>query len=211
MEEKNAGRVFMLDDDLFFLDLYRNLLEARGYKVFTATNAYKFLLYAKEIHSDVVVLDINMPDVSGWEVLQLLDEETRVRAPVIMTTVEADKGLAVAKGVAHYLPKPLDMENFMEIVETYCAGQKAHDILLLEDYNPFDLSIRDAINELRFSFFSVNDVNAAVLYLNKNIPKAVCVSFDAGRFEEVKPRLKHDRIIYVENRDTIKKLALLLK
>lgn len=94
-----------------------------------------------------------MPDVSGWEVLQLLDEETRVRAPVIMTTVEADKGLAVAKGVAHYLPKPLDMENFMEIVETYCAGQKAHDILLLEDYNPFDLSIRDAINELRFSFF----------------------------------------------------------
>ena len=110
-----------------------------------------------------------------------------------------------------YLPKPLDMENFMEIVETYCAGQKAHDILLLEDYNPFDVSVRDAINELKFSFFSVNDVNAAVLYLNKNIPKAVCVSFDAGRFEEVRPRLKHDRIIYVENRDTIKKLALLLK
>lgn len=54
-------------------------------------------------------------------------------------------------------------------------------------------------------------MNAAVLYLNKNIPKAVCVSFDAGRFEEVRPRLKHDRIIYVENRDTIKKLALLLK
>jgi len=103
------------------------------------------------------------------------------------------------------------MENFMEIVETYCAGQKAHDILLLEDYNPFDVSVRDAINELKFSFFSVNDVNAAVLYLNKNIPKAVCVSFDAGRFEEVRPRLKHDRIIYVENRDTIKKLALLLK
>ena len=101
MEEKNAGRVFMLDDDLFFLDLYRNLLEARGYKVFTATNAYKFLLYAKEIHPDVVVLDINMPDVSGWEVLQLLDDETKIREPVIMTTMEADKGLAVAKGVAH--------------------------------------------------------------------------------------------------------------
>ena len=45
MEEKNAGRVFMLDDDLFFLELYRNLLEARGYEVFTETNAYKFLLY----------------------------------------------------------------------------------------------------------------------------------------------------------------------
>lgn len=211
MEEKNAGRVFMLDDDLFFLELYRNLLEARGYEVFTETNAYKFLLYAREVHPDIIVLDINMPDVSGWEVLQLLDEEAKALAPVIMTTVEADKGLAVAKGVAHYLPKPLDMERFLEIVETYCAGQKKHDILLLEDYNPFDVSVRDVLNEFKLSFFSVNDVNAAILYLNKNLPWAVCVNFDAERFNEVKSRLRHERIIYVENRDTIKELALLLK
>ena len=83
--------------------------------------------------------------------------------------------------------------------------------MLLEDYNPFDVSVRHAISELKFSFFPVHDVNAAALYLNKNIPKAVCVRFGGGRFEEVKQRLQHDRIIYVENCDTIKKLALFLK
>lgn len=210
MEEKNAGRVFMLDDDIFFLKLYQNFLEARGYKVFAETNAYKFLLYAKEIHPDVVVLNIHMSEVSGWEVLQLLDSETKACAPIIMTA-EKDKDLAVAKGVAHYLPKPLEAEKFVEIVQTYCAGQKAHDILLLEDYNPFDVAAQQAFDELNLSFFAVNDAQAAVLYLNKNVPKAVCVRLNAERFEEVKPRLKHERIICVENRDTIKKLALLLK
>lgn len=211
MEDNVLGKVFILDDDLFFLDLYRELLESRGYGVFTASNAYKFLLYAKEIHPDVVVLDINMPDVSGWEVLQLLDDGTKNSAPVLMTTVEADKELAVAKGVAHYLPKPLNAEYFMDIVETYCIGHKMHDVLLLEDYDPFDRSIFEALREFQLASFVVNNICAAELYLNKNRPKAVCVHYDRQRFEKVKPQLKHDRIIYVENRDNIKNLASLLK
>lgn len=205
------GKIFMLDDDVFFLDLYKDLLEARGYEVFTTTNAYKFLLYTKEIHPDVIVLDINMPDVSGWEVLPLLDEESKNKAPILMTTVAADKSLAVAKGVAHYLRKPLDMDGFIEIVETYCAGQKNHDVLLLEDYNPYDTAVRGAIEKSKLSYFVVNDMKAAEFYLNKNFPNSVCVNYSRRRFENVKPKIKHDKIIYVENRDDIEKLVSLLK
>lgn len=49
-----AGKVFMLDDDRIFLELYRNLLSDRGFDVFTTNNAYKFLLYGRELVPDVM-------------------------------------------------------------------------------------------------------------------------------------------------------------
>ena len=63
------GKVFMLDDDFILLDMYRSLLESHGFDVFTTDNAYKFILYAREIHPDIFILDINMPVMNGWEVV----------------------------------------------------------------------------------------------------------------------------------------------
>lgn len=205
------GKIFMLDDDIFFLNLYHDLLEKRGFDVFTTTNAYQFLMYAKEVHPDVFVLDVNMPDACGWEVFHLLDEEAKNRAPVIMTTVASDKGLAVAKGVAHYLRKPVKMDNLLELLEAYCLGKKQHDILLISEYHPFTGSVRDAINEFGFSCFEVNDLKAARFYLHKNRPKAVCINFSEPYSEEIKSEIEHDHIFCVENRSHIEKLASFLK
>lgn len=205
------GKVFMLDDDIFFLNLYHDMLDKRGYEVFSTTNAYKFLLYSKEIHPDIFILDVNMPDVSGWEVLHLLDEESKKRSPVLMTTVSADKELAVAKGVAHYLQKPFDLDHFLEIVEVYCQGEKQHDILLIRDYDPFSEKVLEDINDLGLSCFEVNDAHAADIYLRRNHPKTVCVNIAKSRYDDVKSSLKHDKIFYVENRADIENLVSLLK
>ena len=69
------GKVFMLDDDFILLDMYRSLLESHGFDVFTTDNAYKFILYAREIHPDIFILDINMPVMNGWEVVLRLKRE----------------------------------------------------------------------------------------------------------------------------------------
>lgn len=76
MTEK-LGRVFMLDDDLIVLNLYREMLEKIGYEVFATANAYQFLLYAKELMPDLFILDINMPEITGWEVMNRLAAEDR--------------------------------------------------------------------------------------------------------------------------------------
>ena len=95
--EKN-GLIFMLDDDVLFLNLYKNLFEAQGYRVFATDNAYKFLQYAREIPADIFLMDINMPDMNGWEVLQRLEKGGQVEAaPVVMMTVVADRDLALPK------------------------------------------------------------------------------------------------------------------
>lgn len=205
------GKVFMLDDDIFFLNLYHDLLEKRGFDIFTTTNAYQFLMYAKEINPDIFVLDINMPEVSGWEVLHMLDSNLKNGAPVVMTTVSSDKQLAVAKGVAHYLYKPVEMESLLEIIEAYCLGDKKHDVLLIDDYNPFSAVIKETLGGYGLSAFEVNDLRAAELYMRKNKPRAVCINSSVYSNDEINGRVQHDNIFYVENRTHLEKLASFLK
>lgn len=205
------GKIFMLDDDIFFLNLYHDVLEKRGFDIFTTTNAYQFLMYAKEIRPDIFILDINMPEVSGWEVLNLLDADLKNIAPVIMTTVVSDKKLAVAKGVAHYLYKPVEIDNLLEIIEAYCLGEKVHDVLLLDDYNSFTPVIKEMLGGKGLSAFEVNDLRAAELYLQKNKPRSVCINSSVYSDDEINERIQHDNIFYVENRMHLEKLASFLK
>src|SRR5574344_1616713 len=145
---EKSGRVFMLDDDMIVLNLYHDLLESQGYDVFTTNNAYKFLLYAKEIIPDVLVLDINMPEVTGWEIVRRISKENKLKdIPVIVFTVETDKALADVKGVTHLLNKPVDNEYLFEIIDTYCMGNKNHDILLIHQYNPEESCVKAVADE----------------------------------------------------------------
>lgn len=208
MDVKKAGKVFILDDDLLFLELCKSFLETRGFKVFAEAKVDKFLQYIQSEIPDVVVLDVNMPEASGWEVLHLLRKIFKTYVPVILTTVEADKELAAAKGIAHYFSKPLDLSRLAEVIGAYCEGGKKHDVLMIEDYQPFELPWREDIRNNGWSCFGVCDFLAAGLYLQKNSPKVVCVGTSQERFDKFRDKLEHPKVIYVENRQEIKKLAL---
>ena len=211
MTEK-LGRVFMLDDDLIVLNLYREMLEKIGYEVFATANAYQFLLYAKELMPDLFILDINMPEITGWEVMNRLAAEDRTsEIPVIVMSVLADKALAVQKGAAHYLNKPVKLEDLLEILEAYCIGNKKHDVLLLEDFEPMKKSLRQRMEERRWSCFEVNDLKAAKRYLQKNNPKVVVVNLPKNRLGQVLNELKHPLIRYLESYEQVDGLEELLK
>lgn len=192
---ENLGNVFMLDDDKFLLEFYRDLLESRGYKVFATTNAYQFIQYAKEVMPSVAFLDINMPGMTGWEVLtHMSKDEALSNIPVVMLTVEADAGLAIAKGAAHFMNKPVNLENMFEIVHSYCEGQLNHDVLLLEDYEPLFSTIFQAIRKRKLSCFRVHNYKAANAYLGKNHPKVVGVHLSGDSSEQVRKKLKHEAV-----------------
>lgn len=208
----NLGRILMLDDDKIFLDLYRSLLESKGYDVFATSNAYQYLLYAKELNPDVMFLDVNMPELNGWEVLQRLSAEEKLQeVPIVMLTVAQDKDLAISKGATHFLNKPMVVEELMEIVEAYCQGGKNHDILLVEEYEPLFVTLLQTLKKHQYNCFGLHGLGAAVKYLQKNNPKMVCVHGSSEKFEKASKRLKHDKIFRVENVETIEELLKDLK
>ncbi len=192
-----AGKIFMLDDDRIFLELYQHFLESKGYQVFTTDNAYKYLMYGRELQPDVLFLDINMPLLNGWEVLQQISEDKVLsEIPAVMLSVNQDEDLAALKGVAHFLYKPLAVEPMLEIVESYVTGGKDHEILLLEDYQPL-LPGREPLTQKRC--FSTHTVKAAKKYLQKNKPQKIAVRYNPENFEQARRDLEREDAVRVDS------------
>lgn len=206
------GKIFMLDDDIVLLDMYRHLLEGMGFDVFTTSNAYKFLMYAKEIQPNVFILDLNMPETNGWDVLMRLKEEDLLKKiPVVILTVESDPDLAQASGVAHFLHKPLEADKLKEIVETYSVGNKKHDLLLIDDFRPLFSALKSEMDKRDWRYFEVHDLGAAKVYLSKNTPKAVGIGLSDQPFEKVRPQIDHARVFKFENLQNLDQLAPFIK
>ncbi len=119
----------MFDEDRSFLRFYQSLLAAKGYDVFATDNAYEFYLYAKELHPDVLMVDLNQPQMSGWEIVDVLQEEPVLQeTPIIISSVEANKERAEIRGLP-FLPKPLAIEKLLEVLENPEAA-KAEKVLI---------------------------------------------------------------------------------
>lgn len=105
-------KVLLVEDDEFASQLIYDFLIDSGFEVkpvFTATDA---ISYARNSKYDVILLDINLPDYDGFEVLKSLNQYSSV--PVIVTSAYSDtkfKLLAFKYGAEDYMSKPLDLEE----------------------------------------------------------------------------------------------------
>jgi len=119
-----AARILVIEDNPTNLELMRYLLEAFKYRVLTACDGVEGISVAERELPDLILCDIQMPGIDGYEVVRRLRSKPAVsRIPVIAVTALAmvgdrDKALATFDG---YLSKPIDPTNFMEKVEAYLA------------------------------------------------------------------------------------------
>ena len=122
MADKAAKYILCIEDEPEMIDLIRLILGRRGFDVHGATGGTEGLKMVRETHPDLVLLDLMMPDMDGWEVYQQMkaDEATR-HIPVIVVTAKAqniDKvlGLHIAK-VDDYIAKPFSPQELLNSVE----------------------------------------------------------------------------------------------
>src|SRR4029453_5747132 len=116
-------RILVVDDTPLVLDVVRTSLEAEGYEVTTCLESKQAVRLAQETRPAVIMLDIVMPEVSGWEVLALLRADPAfVMTPVIVCSAyvaEALGRLEELKGPDQHLgllPKPFELEELLEVV-----------------------------------------------------------------------------------------------
>lgn len=130
METKK--HILCIDDEPEILELTRMLLEPRGYNVQSALGGIEGLKMMREAKPDLVLLDLMMYDIDGWELYQQMkSEETLADVPVIMVTAKTqsvDKvlGLHVAK-VADYITKPFGPLDLIASVENVLAQNEVSE------------------------------------------------------------------------------------
>ena len=123
---EQAKHLVYIEDEQEMIDLVRLILSRRGYEVIGANGGCDGLKAVREHLPDLVLLDLMMPDMDGWDVYQQMkaDESTR-DIPVIVVTAKAqsiDKvlGLHIAK-VDDYISKPFSPSELVDSVEKVLA------------------------------------------------------------------------------------------
>ena len=125
---KPAKKLAYIEDEAEMIDLVRLILGRRGYTVLGATGGREGLDLVRRELPDLVLLDLMMPDMDGWDVYhQIKSDESTRDIPVIVITAKAqniDKilGLRIAK-VEDYISKPFSPQELLERVEVVLAKQ----------------------------------------------------------------------------------------
>ncbi|HPB82371.1 MAG TPA: response regulator [Spirochaetota bacterium] len=117
MDEKNFV-ILAIDDDKNVLKLIEKQIQGTGYRLITALSGKEGIEYAKSGNPDLVLLDIMMPNINGFEVLkQLRHDEITSRTPIIMVTSKKEKEdvvRAMRLGVVDYIVKPFSADNLKQ-------------------------------------------------------------------------------------------------
>ncbi len=119
-------RILVVDDEEVFLEGLRINLETHHYQVLSANNGREGLRKAVTEKPDLILMDIMMPELNGYELCQKLREDKRTREiPVIMLTARGqmrDKLTGYFQGADEYIVKPFDYQELLEKIRTLIYG-----------------------------------------------------------------------------------------
>jgi len=127
-----TGQILVIEDNQDNITLIDYLLTAHGYLPLLARNGADGVRLAIEHHPDVVLLDIRMVGMDGYEVATILKGESQLRdVKIIAVTASAmvgDRESIVAAGFDGYIDKPIDPETFVASVEQWLpAHERSHE------------------------------------------------------------------------------------
>ncbi len=115
--------VLVVEDDPASTKLFHEALEVFGYNVLHAKDGMEGWRIAREQRPDLILMDIQLPDISGLEVTKWLkDDETLKSIPIIAITafaMEGDKEKMLEGGCDAYIPKPISVPDFLQTVERF--------------------------------------------------------------------------------------------
>lgn len=122
-----GARILLVEDNPANLELMSYLLNAFGYHALTASDGARGLEAAERESPDLIICDIEIPEINGLEVAKRLKAHPTLRAiPLIAVTAFAmvgDRDRVLAAGFDGYIPKPIVPETFVEQVEAFLPGR----------------------------------------------------------------------------------------
>ena len=135
------GRILYIEDNFDNRILIKRVLEAEGYTVIEASDGITGIDVAKITNPDLILMDINLPDLDGYECtarLRKIDGFTKI--PILALTanaLEGDKQKAIAAGCDGYIPKPIDVDELPNQIASHLNHKQPADATSLSSRHRF--------------------------------------------------------------------------
>ena len=122
-----TARILIIEDNSANLELMEYLLRAFGYTTFNARNGFEGVQFAQAEQPDLIICDLQMPVMDGYEVVRELKKGRSLHPiPIIAVTafsMPGDRSNVLAAGFDGYLSKPIDPETFVRTVEDFLPAE----------------------------------------------------------------------------------------
>jgi CheY-like chemotaxis protein/HAMP domain-containing protein len=209
--------ILVVDDDPKIVNNISEYLSQNGYKTITATSGKEALELAEKHQPLAITLDIIMPEMDGWEVLQKLKLNTKTKdIPVIIISVSDDKNTGYALGAMGYINKPVNKN--MLLSEIRKLSKITESVMIVDDN---DLELRQMVEVVEaenIKTIGVNSGEESIKLLKENVPDVLVLDLimpgmdGFSVIEEVRknPNTKNLPVIIVTAKDITKEDRLKL-
>ena len=124
-----SKKVLVVDDDPVGITLLGARLEKEGYTVLAAVNGQKGLERMRQFMPDCIVLDVSMPEMSGYDFIVGMKKEDAFKAipVIILTSHNEHQKIFASRGITHYLVKPVNFDELLRKVKGLTEGENLKD------------------------------------------------------------------------------------
>ncbi|HEY0581082.1 MAG TPA: response regulator, partial [Chloroflexota bacterium] len=175
--DSDAPVVLVVEDDPHIATVLRTYLEADGYRVEHADDGHAALQLARTLQPFAITLDISLPKLDGWSVLNTLKREpTTADIPVVIVSIVDNRDFGMVLGATEYLVKPIDHDRLRSVLRSLdrlrTSGDGTGTVLVVDD----DPALRDVLGSLLsedgWRVTTASDGEAALAAIGREKPTA---------------------------------------
>ena len=173
IKSKRGKKILVVDDEENIRRFLSHELKKKGYTVFEAANGKEALDKAREYCPDLITLDVQMPDISGFDVTSVLKNDNDTKdIPILILSVIEDKDRAYKLGVNDCMTKPVNNDELLNKVNQL-INKNNKNILVVDDDKSLVKSVRYHLERRGYLISSAYDGKQALEMVGKNRPDLI--------------------------------------
>ncbi|MDH4318284.1 MAG: ATP-binding protein [Desulfobulbaceae bacterium] len=213
--DSNKKKLLVIDDNPEVIDLIKKNI-GRNYQIIGLLSGKGAVEEAKLINPDAITLDIMMPEINGWEVLQALKKDPLTKEiPVIILSIVDDKKMGFGLGAAEYMVKPLDKNVLLQKLKNLEKISFIKKILIVDEETGHCETVSTLLQHSGYDTTTVADTQHLNDYLKINSPNLIILNLNVpdGSCFDILQQIKNDEHIknvplIIITRDNLKKEEL---
>jgi CheY-like chemotaxis protein len=177
---KKEGIILVIDDNVIIRELFQENLSQLGYAVAVAIDGNQGIELAHKLRPDCILLDVNMPEKDGWQVLSILKNDPQlVTIPVIMMLMNIDKQTGYAMGATDCLDKTMLHSQLPFLLQKHHIGDNSFDIVMVVDDDQMQRKMLTMILENKgLQVLSVENGEMALTHIERKKPVLILLDLN---------------------------------
>lgn len=183
--EGHGSDVLVVDDNIDYLESMHNELTQAGFRVTVAENGPQALEKLEDFKPDIILLDIIMPEMDGWQLLQIVRKKAAMaNVPVVITSVVDEKPVGMDVEVTGWLTKPFDINSLKELLAAKAGGLSGKfegKLLIVEDDPHTAQLLEQTFEDTGISSSTVATEKDALQILDEALPQAMILDLNLAQ------------------------------